>query len=108
MGNSLTLKKSFVSFPVTTNTKTETVISSSGARHAHVTDDVHYSAAVYDVEQNRLFHAGSLSYASHECEWVVRNELAQWIFHLRKLESAPEYCKVPCSPQGATMNCDPA
>ena len=106
MGKSLTFKKSSVSFPITVNTKTETVTGSSGARHAHATNDFHYSAAVYDVERNRLLHADSLSYASHE--WVVRNELVQWIFHLRKLESAPEYCKVPCSPQGATMNCGPA
>ena len=75
MGKSITLKKSLVSFPITANTKTETVTSSPGARHAHATNDFHYSAAVYDVEQNRLLRAGSLSYASHE--WVMRNELAQ-------------------------------
>jgi hypothetical protein len=82
LGSSIKFDKQIVPFPITVNTHThtETVAASSGARHAHATNDFHYSVAVYYVKQNRLLHADSLGYASHE--WVVRNELAQWIFHL--------------------------
>ena len=111
LGNKLKFDRKFVSFPITVTVHTKTVTNSAGLRHARSTTDFHFSAAVYDVDRNQLFHADSLSYTSHE--WVVRNELAKWIRlcvskSTGKTISAPEYIHVPCTQQGPTMNCGPA
>ena len=91
-----------ISFP-------NSITTHAGGPDESASNDYHYSAAVYSVSRNQIFHADSLSYPAHT--YLATIQLAEWIVHCAAKRGMaidkPEYIGVPCTQQGRTMHCGP-
>ena len=85
------------------------ITTHAGGPDERASNDYHYSAAVYSVSRNQIFHADSLSYPAHT--YLATIQLAEWIVHCAEKRGTaidkPEYIGVPCTQQGRTMYCGP-
>ena len=85
------------------------ITTHAGGPDERASNDYHYSAAVYSVSRNQIFHADSLSYPAHT--YLATIQLAEWIVNCAEKRGTaidkPEYIGVPRTQQGRTMHCGP-